>query len=402
MTYFTQIDYTNFTLVTDWFVAGNEIADHTYVSPPTSNLQSIDWIHDIRLRMTHVELGGPDEINGNLIALNALAGIPFASLEGYRAPYLNYSAELLTNVYKAGFTYDSSATASIPLTDNGTDAFWPYTLDNGLANDCLTFNDICSGRPKLPGFWEIPMYAIFDQRGGDGTHLMDPWLDGPNANVSDWMKNNFATHCMQISPLSASPAHNDVAYFANRADNGNRQPFGLYTHPIHIATGYPGVADPTSTIAMINNFIDWAQQQDNVWIVNNRQLLDWVRNPVPVSQLNSIESFQCALPVVSEKICNGMPSNEAGLLSSCPFTEFPFFTCYGCPATPPTPADPNPSQPTVSGQVRTRLPSDCNTPFWDPIGGKCLCQNGTSCQFNDQTRPIGVRRVHFVFSSLSD
>lgn len=31
MTYFTQIDYTNFTLVTDWFVAGNEIADHTYV-----------------------------------------------------------------------------------------------------------------------------------------------------------------------------------------------------------------------------------------------------------------------------------------------------------------------------------------------------------------------------------
>lgn len=32
MTYFTQIDYTNFTLVTDWYVAGNEIADHTYVS----------------------------------------------------------------------------------------------------------------------------------------------------------------------------------------------------------------------------------------------------------------------------------------------------------------------------------------------------------------------------------
>lgn len=29
MTYYTQIDYTNFTLVTDWLVAGNEIADHT-------------------------------------------------------------------------------------------------------------------------------------------------------------------------------------------------------------------------------------------------------------------------------------------------------------------------------------------------------------------------------------
>lgn len=31
MTYYTSIDYTNYTLVTDWYVAGNEIADHTYV-----------------------------------------------------------------------------------------------------------------------------------------------------------------------------------------------------------------------------------------------------------------------------------------------------------------------------------------------------------------------------------
>ena len=31
MTYYTSTNYTNYTLVTDWFVAGNEIADHTYV-----------------------------------------------------------------------------------------------------------------------------------------------------------------------------------------------------------------------------------------------------------------------------------------------------------------------------------------------------------------------------------
>ncbi|EEB94940.1 hypothetical protein MPER_06170, partial [Moniliophthora perniciosa FA553] len=29
MTYYTSIAYTNYTLVTDWYVAGNEIADHT-------------------------------------------------------------------------------------------------------------------------------------------------------------------------------------------------------------------------------------------------------------------------------------------------------------------------------------------------------------------------------------
>ena len=29
MTYFTSLNFTNYTLVTDWYVAGNEIADHT-------------------------------------------------------------------------------------------------------------------------------------------------------------------------------------------------------------------------------------------------------------------------------------------------------------------------------------------------------------------------------------
>jgi len=230
MTYYTQISYTNFTMVTDWFVAGNEIADHT---------------------MTHVELGGADEINGNLITLNALAGIPFKDITGFRAPYLNYSADMLTNLANAGFLYDSSSTASLPLNNNATDAYWPYTLDNGLANDCLTFNGICKGKPKLPGFWEVPMYAIFDERGGEGTHLMDPWLDGNTSAVFKWLQNNFASHY-----------------------NGNRQPFGLYTHPIHIATGYPGVADPTATINMINSFLDWAQNQANVWIVSTAQMLD--------------------------------------------------------------------------------------------------------------------------------
>jgi hypothetical protein len=33
ITYYTSLNYTNYTLVTDWFVAGNEIADHTLVAP---------------------------------------------------------------------------------------------------------------------------------------------------------------------------------------------------------------------------------------------------------------------------------------------------------------------------------------------------------------------------------
>ena len=45
--------------------------------------------------------------------------------------------------------------------------------------------------------------------------------------------------------------------------NGNRQPVGLYTHPVHLSTTYPGVNPSNSTINMINEFLDWAQEQQD-------------------------------------------------------------------------------------------------------------------------------------------
>lgn len=354
MTYFTSLNYTNYTLVTDWYVAGNEIADHT---------------------MTHVGSPPADEINGNLIALNALAGIPMNSIQGFRAPYLNYTRQTLELLYKAKFTYDSSAAASIPVTDPGTDAFWPYTLDSGMANDCLDVEQTCKGALKLPGFWEIPMYAFFDNLGINGPHLMDPWLDNANGETSpndtatfEYMKATFTAHY-----------------------NGDRQPIGIYTHPIHLSTTYPGVNARNSTINMINAFLDWAQVQQNVWIVSNEQLLDWVRHPVPVSQLDQVASLKCSTPQVdpNTQICNGMPQNEKGLLSHCSFSDFPFYTCYGCPEVAPTPDNPNPPQQVPDGQnARFRLPANCSTAFWDPQGGSCLCTSST-CAFVDSSRPIG-------------
>ncbi|KAL7410239.1 hypothetical protein BDY24DRAFT_400595 [Mrakia frigida] len=354
MTYFTSLAYTNYSLVTEWFVKGNEIADHS---------------------MTHPELPGADEIKGNLIALNALAGIPLSSISGFRFPYLNYSAEGLTTLHELGFTYDSSATASSPVNAPTTDAFWPYTLDYGLVNDCSTFEGICYGEPALPGFWEIPMYAIFDNRTENNIHLMDPWLDEIDnpAFTLQFMKDTFTAHY-----------------------NGKRQPFGLYTHPIHVATGYPGVKDPIAIINMINQFLDWAQAQPNVWIVSNEQLLAWVRDPVPTSQLNSSPALRCSTPDLPEeaKICNGMDGHEDGLLERCPFEDFPFFTCYGCPVFPPTVEDPNPAQDT-SSQTRYRLPANCSTAFWDPIGNTCLCQSG-DCSFSDVSRPIGANGANLT------
>lgn len=189
MTYFASLSYTNFSMITDWYVAGNEIADHT---------------------MTHVGTPNSSEVLGNLKALNAFSGIPVSSIKGFRAPFLNYTADTLSMLAANNFTYDSSATSASPANVDGTDAFWPYTLDYGFANDCLEVSGVCGGALKLPGFWEIPMYATFETANSPAPiHLMDPWLDSTdNDAVLGWLKESFLSHY-----------------------NGNRQPFGLYTHP---------------------------------------------------------------------------------------------------------------------------------------------------------------------------
>lgn len=76
-------------------------------------------------------------------------------------------------------------------------------MDNGLANDC--WSGVC-GTPKLPGVWEIPMYAVVDSSGT--AQLMDVYLAGSVSDVTQWSNTNFERHY-----------------------NGTRQPFGIYIHP---------------------------------------------------------------------------------------------------------------------------------------------------------------------------
>ncbi|KAL8279618.1 hypothetical protein RQP46_007931 [Phenoliferia psychrophenolica] len=363
MTYFTS---TNYSMVTDWYVAGNEIADHTMTHVCLSHMLFLVITGQNADKLDPHPTNRPNssEILGNLKALNAFSGIPVSSIKGFRAPLLSYNADTLTQLHAADFVYDSSATSATPANDSNTDAYWPYTLDYGFANDCLQVTDVCQGQLKLPGLWEIPMYATFDEKGAAGIHLMDVWLDSTNPDDAlAWMKETFLTHY-----------------------NGNRQPFGLYTHPIHVAVGYPGVTDPISTRNMINQFLDWTQTFQDVWFVSNEQLLEWVKAPVTNDAIGNVTALQCKAPVVNDKICNGIPANEQGLLLNCPFIDFPFTTCYGCPVSPPTPQNPVPAQNTTIG-VRSHISANCSTAFFDPVANKCLCTDAT-CAFQDNTGPI--------------
>jgi hypothetical protein len=105
--------------------------------------------------------------------LTTYGGIPPTKIQGFRAPFLNYTQETLATLSQQHFLYDSSASAA------GDDVYWPYTLDHGLANDCWT--GICN-KVQLPGLWEIPMYSVMNN--ASVPQLMDVYLSGTPNDVT--------------------------------------------------------------------------------------------------------------------------------------------------------------------------------------------------------------------------
>ncbi|KAL0080685.1 hypothetical protein J3Q64DRAFT_1705650 [Phycomyces blakesleeanus] len=351
--WYVSMEYTDFSLVQQWYANGNEVADHTF---------------------SHVGSPSSQEIAAAKAMLHEYAGIPQGKIKGFRAPFLNYTAGTLSEISQQGFQYDSSATAVVD------DCYWPYTLDNGMANDCWT--GICDGAVKLPGIWEIPMYAVNDN--ASVPQLMDNYLAGSVSDVTEWSNTNFDRHY-----------------------NGNRQPFGIYVHPTHL-TNYPGLPDPSSLRQGVISFIQSLAGKPDVWFVSNDQLLQWMQNPVPASELANQSYMKCELPNTGKEICNGLEKiaiSDVGLVSSsllntCNFNVASWGTCFNCPSVAPTLATPLPplSVQSTDPSYRHPVPDNCDSIWWDPVAGQCLCTTA-SCAYKDVSVTVNTTTAGTTNSS---
>ncbi|KAI8815698.1 uncharacterized protein EV422DRAFT_548447, partial [Fimicolochytrium jonesii] len=316
-TWYTQVDYSDPYMVTQWYAQGNEIADHTITHSFPTNA----------------------EIVGMAKWANELAGIPKSKIKGFRFPLLNYTAEAFGRLSSLGFEYESSLSAT------GPDNVWPYTLDYGTVNACLGAINICGQDLKAKGMWEIPMYSAMDP-----YNL--PILTAPTAPAQ--VTANYKTD------------------FDNHYKTG-RVPYGVYLHPTWLTANTPGQPDGTAKLAAVNAFLDYAMAQPNTWMVTGSQLIEYMKNPVPAAQLASQPYMNCQPnPAPPTTICNGLAGDAAtgnAAPETCNFATGAFRTCYGCPSAVPSLADASPA----STSTRARVPATCDPLWWDPIAAKCLC-----------------------------
>lgn len=243
-TWFTMKGKTNCTFVQQLVKDNHEIAGHT--------------LDHLRLAPNVTDEEMKRQVEGVKTFLVDVCGVPAEKFKGFRAPYLVHSERLRNILQEAGYEYDSSIiepfnTATSP---SWADRTFPYSMDAGIPQDCAWTSDpdtSCSANEKHPGLWEVPVWLL-PNAAGENAFSMDPEAASAD-DLFNLLKTDF-----------------DAAY------NGNRAPFPVFVHaPWFTTKNTEGVL----------KFMDYATKKDDVWFVTMSQLLDWMKSPVPASQVGN-------------------------------------------------------------------------------------------------------------------
>ncbi|XP_055644926.1 mucin-2 isoform X2 [Toxorhynchites rutilus septentrionalis] len=239
-TFYVSHEWTDYSQVQNLYADGHEMASHTVSHSFGEAFSPKKWAR---------EVAGQREI------LSAYGGVKLEDVRGMRAPFLSIGGnKMFKMLHDFNFTYDSS----MPVYENRPPS-WPYTLDYKIFHDCMI--PPCPTK-SYPGVWEVPMVMWQDLNGGRCS-MGDACSNPPDAeNVYKMIMKNFERH-----------------YTTNRA------PFGLYYHAAWFT-------QPHHKEGFIQ-FLDAINSMKDVFIVTNWQALQWVRDPTPMSRMNSFQPFQC-------------------------------------------------------------------------------------------------------------
>ncbi|XP_064100607.1 mucin-2-like isoform X11 [Macrobrachium nipponense] len=267
-TMYVSHEWTDYSQVQNLYADGHEMASHSIQHSFGEQFSIKKWAK---------EIAGQREI------LAAYGGVRMEDVRGMRAPFLAVGGnKMFKMLYDQNFTYDSS----MPVYENKPPS-WPYTLDYKIFHDCMI--PPCPTN-SYPGVWEVPMVMWQDLNGGRCS-MGDACTTPPDAEgVYKMLIKNFERH-----------------YTSNRA------PFGLFYHAAWFTTPH----HKEGFIA----FLDTITAMDDVWLITNHQLLQWMRDPQPLSTIKNFAPFGCSFPdrkkCTSTKVCNVWHKGGVRYMRTC-------------------------------------------------------------------------------------
>ncbi|CAH1376199.1 unnamed protein product [Tenebrio molitor] len=282
-TFFVSHQFNNYHQTQKLWNEGHEVAVHsvTHRAPEewwSLNATVEDWF---------------DEMVGQANILHKFARVRMKDIRGMRVPFLQvgWNRQFLM-MKEFGFVYDSSVVAPF-----SNPPLWPYTLDHKIPHSCTSTKQNCPSR-SYPGVWEMVMNQL--EVNDYSCAMVDSCpTDLSGDDVYRMLIHNFKRHYMT-----------------------NRAPFGLYFHSAWFKK--------QEYLDAFQDFVAEVLQQPDVWFVTNWQAISWMKNPTPISRLNSFKPWNCDKLFAQNEIACSVP-NVCKLYSKIFQQERYLYTCFQCP-----------------------------------------------------------------------
>ncbi|XP_060064859.1 chitin deacetylase 1-like [Ylistrum balloti] len=262
VTFYVSGDNTNYGILKDFYNRGYELAAH-----------SVTHGHITNARRLKEEA---ENQRNNIVT--KVPGVTKAAVTGWRSPYLLTAGDAQVDVLKdLGYTYDISLTYTKKKLDNLNP--WPLTLDYGWPFKCLI--PPCVNH-RHPGFWEVPVNAMRDYSDEDNCAYFDTCKNETETvqETHEYIMNNFLSHY-----------------------NGNKAPFGIHMHV--------GWFKRSENLKAMDRAIDDMLSHKGVYIINVKQVIEWMKNPKNLTELDDFHPWTC---FKDREKSNTMTSSEILLL----------------------------------------------------------------------------------------
>ncbi len=283
----------------DAYLAGHEVGNHTYAHNHGETFTTQQWSDEIvKCNNILTKTFDPTEVPYDPKSTNG-PGIPRDSIIGFRTPFLEYGVPLFQALVNNKFKYECTIEEGWEENQDGTNYYWPYTLDNGSpGHNVLVEWGQKQPMSGYPGLWELPVYCFIIPPDAACSKYGIPiglrkkikaalsWFDETSGKVTGFDYNLMAGTNIGGCGLNKDEYLATLKYTFDQHYNGNRSPMLIGIHSDYYSSKYTGAANipnVTDRQWVIEQFITYVLSKNESRIVRYRDLLKWLKNPVPLS-----------------------------------------------------------------------------------------------------------------------
>lgn len=281
------------------YLEGHEVGNHTQShTKPGRTFSLAKWTAEIET--CHEWLTKPYKFNPIIYQANPSIGIgvPGSEIVGFRTPFLEFNSNTMTAVQNMGYLYDCSVNEGFQSDQDGTNNYYPYTLDNGSPGNDVSVGWNQGDEPigNHPGLWEMPLYAVivppddkcveYGVSVGLRNRLKDrlkfyknfDW-DADAGKITGLDYNMFFSFDMSKEEFLAT-----MKYTFDLRFNGNRAPlmFGAHSEYFSSKSGDTPYSTYLDRQEALKEFVDYVMSKEAVRVVPVKKVLEWMKNPEPL------------------------------------------------------------------------------------------------------------------------